>query len=51
VGGDRIPRVAAALPALPEATLLAPLCGVLAEMRQYGPGGAAGGGVGLPGEG
>jgi hypothetical protein len=32
----RTPRVAAALPALPEATLLAPLCGALAATRQYG---------------
>jgi hypothetical protein len=35
VRGMRIPRVAAALPALPEATLLTPLCGALAATRQY----------------
>jgi hypothetical protein len=34
----RIPRVAAALPALPEATLLTPLCGALAATRQFGTG-------------
>ncbi len=32
-GGMRSPRVAAALPALPEATLLAPLRGALAATR------------------
>jgi hypothetical protein len=35
VWGRRAPRVAAALPALPEATLLTPLCGALAATRQY----------------
>jgi hypothetical protein len=35
VRGMRIPRVAAALPASPEATLLTPLCGALAATRQY----------------
>jgi hypothetical protein len=34
--GTRAPRVAAALPALPEATILTPLCGALAATRQYG---------------
>jgi hypothetical protein len=41
-GGTRAPRVAAALPALPEATLLTPLCGALAATRQYETGGEAG---------
>jgi hypothetical protein len=35
VRGGRPPRVAAALPALPEATLLTPLCGALAATRQF----------------
>jgi hypothetical protein len=36
--GIRSPRVAAALPALPGATLLTPLCGALAAMRHFKPG-------------
>jgi hypothetical protein len=34
-GGMRAPRVTAALPASPEATLLTPLCGALAATRQF----------------